>query len=235
MIKEKVYTFWEGEMPEYIKLCMKTWKFDYVLLNYYNLNQYTDLKADDRLKRFSLPKIADVVRVHVLRDNGGYWLDTDTIMLKDELPEENMIGYPAERGNTIGFLHTEPHTDMYERWASHQDCVIRTTLLDQHTRWDVMGNAFTDDYLPRHPEITIADVTNRWPETYMFMESQYHVSRRFKYEKFYFDASYNLSDLRPTNMLMLHNSWTPNDYKMLSEEEVLKRDCTLSNILREVL
>ena len=229
---ERVFTFWEGKMPDYIKLCMKTWKVDYVLLNYENLSEYTDLPITDRLKQFSLPKIADVVRVHVLRDNGGYWLDTDTIMVSDKLPTTNMIGFPETRGNTIGFLHTEPHSDMYERWAFHQDTVLKTSLRGECTDWNVMGNAFTDDYVPRHPEITIADVTNCWAEIYKING---YYSRYHKYNELYFCRNYNLSDLRPTNMLMLHNSWTPDYYKQLSEEEVLAQECTLSNILREIL
>ena len=227
-----IFTFWEGKMPAYIRICLKTWKFPYIILDYDNLHLYTDLKVDDKLKRFSLPKIADVVRVHVLRDNGGYWLDTDTIMIGKELPQENMIGYPETRGNTIGFLHTEPHTDMYERWAAHQECVIKTSLLDSNTGWNVMGNAFTDDYLPRHPEITIADVTNCWPETYMI---QGYFSRYHKYNELYFCHNYDLNSFHKTNMLMLHNSWTPDWYKDLSEEEVFKQKCTLSNILKEIL
>ena len=72
-----VYTFWEGEMPDYIKLCMYTWHFPVTILNYDNLNNYTDLQITSQLERFTLPQIADCVRVHVLRDQGGYWLDAD--------------------------------------------------------------------------------------------------------------------------------------------------------------
>lgn len=229
---KQVFTFWEGKMPDYIKLCLKTWKFDYVLLNYDNLNQYTDLKVDDRLKRFSLPKIADVVRVHVLRDNGGYWLDTDTIMVKDELPKENMIGYQNSRNQTIGFLHTEPHTDMYERWAKHQDDILTNTIMNNNSRWDIMGNVFTNPYVGYHSEITIADVTPCWPETYLFNNNH---SRYHNYQELYFTMNLHLSDFKPTNMFMLHNSWTPSWYKQLSEDEVLNRDVTLSNILEELL
>lgn len=244
-MKEKIFTFWEGKMPSYIQLCMQTWKFDYVLLNYNNLHEYTDLNIKnihgvhrnksvyDRLKEFSLPKIADFVRVHVLRDNGGYWLDADTIMLSDELPKENMIGNDKTRANTIGFLHTESHTDMYNEWSKHQDDVVfRTTLTNDETNWNVLGNLFTDNYLKFHNEITIADVTNCWAETYMIKGK---TLRSVKYNQFYFEDNYKLSDLRPTNMLMLHNSWTPDYYKQLTKSRVLDKDCTLSNILREIL
>lgn len=40
-------------MPDYIKMCLDTWKREYVLLNYDNLNQYTELPID-KMKRFTL-------------------------------------------------------------------------------------------------------------------------------------------------------------------------------------
>ena len=224
-----VYTFWEGPMPEYIKLCMETWKFDYKVLDYNTLHDYTDLQVH-KLMRFTLPQIADVVRVHVLRDQGGVWLDTDTIMIGDELPEENMIGSSEERTNTIGYLRTEKGSDMYKEWADWQDTMLEEAKTP--ARWDVMGNAFTDYYVMKHPEITIADVSKCWAEVYMVKSP---MSRVLKYQRFYFEQQKSLKDLLPTNMLMLHNSWTPGWYKQMSREEILKHGCTLSNILREVL
>ena len=224
-----IFTFWEGKMPEYIRLCMRTWKFPYTLLNYDNLKEFTDFDIEST-KRFTLPQIADAVRVHVLRDNGGYWLDTDTIMIGDKLPEETILGCPIKRTNTIGYLHTEPHSDMFEKWAAFQDKVIADKSYDD--RWDVLGNRFTDAYLQDHKDIEIGDITNRWAETYMIGELN---TRICKYLKLYFQCSYHLSDFRQTDMLMLHNSWTPGWYKELTEEGILAQNCTLSNILREVL
>ena len=37
---EHVYTFWEGQMPAYIDLCLKTWRVQYTVLNYNNLRNY---------------------------------------------------------------------------------------------------------------------------------------------------------------------------------------------------
>lgn len=226
---EKIFTFWEGKMPAYIKCCIDTWKFNYVLLTYDTLSAYTDLDIEG-LKRFTLPQIADAIRVHVLRDNGGYWLDADTIMLNDLLPTENMMGYPKLRNATIGFLHTESNSEMFTEWAKYQDMVIQNA--DTEPTWDVMGNAFTDDYIKTHLDITIADISNCWAETYMIRG---YPSRRDKYHQFYFNKHYKLEDLKPTNMLMLHNSWTPNWYKDLSKQDILDSDYTMSNILREVL
>lgn len=230
---DKIYTFWEGEMPEYLKLCMNTWHFDYVVLNYENLTKYTDT-LPEKIKLLSLPKIADYVRVHVLRDNGGCWLDTDTILLTDELPKENILGNPKTRENTIGFLRTEAFSEMYLRWSFYQEYTLKnlTDLKTDITKWDVMGNSFTDDYLKKNLNVTIGTINEKWAETYMIKEN---IERKFKYKKFYFENNFSIKDLtEKTNMLMLHNSWTPDWYKKLNKEDVLKQNCTLSNILREL-
>jgi len=215
-------------MPEYIKLCMATWKFPYTILSYENLHNYIDIPLD-KLMRFTLPQIADYIRVHILRDYGGYWLDTDTIMLDSELPDDVIFGNNETRDNTIGFLQTTPHSDMFVRWAEYQDVVINQPSPSYH--WDVMGNAFTDNYLKEHTEVFISDITEHWAETYMITSD---TSRRnkYRYQKFYFESNFTLNNIRKTNMLMLHNSWTPDWYKKLSKTEVLSKNCTLTNILR---
>lgn len=224
----KIFTFWEGKMPPYIDLCLRTWKFSFTILTYDNVNQYSEIPIE-KLQRFTLPQIADYIRVHVLRDNGGYWLDADTIMITDKLPETNMIGNATTRMNTIGFLHTEKDSDMFKSWAVFQDSVVKR--FDMQNQWNMMGNAFSDKYLKEHQEISIADVTKYWPETYIISgESR---SRYDKYRQFYFEESYSLKDIEKTDMLMLHNSWTPDWYKELPVYKILDRSvCTMSNMLR---
>lgn len=226
---KKIFTFWEGKMPDYIRLCLDTWKFDYVLLNYENLNDYTDLPID-LIRRFTLPQISDIVRVHVLRDNGGYWMDADTIMIGDTLPSENMVGIPESRSAHCGYLNFDKDSKMLIKWAKHQDEVINSNLL--YTGWDTFVNAFSDDYIKKHETITICPRENIFPESYMIKGD--YLSKE-QYLKFYFEEKYHLSDIRPTEMLMLHNSWTPVWYKMLSKDAVLNNECTMSNILRGVI
>ena len=224
-----VFTFWEGKIPGYIKLCLDTWKVPFTVLNYENLHNYTDLPIEP-LQRFTLPQIADCVRVHVLRDQGGYWLDADTIMLSGKLPKVTILGDQETRINTIGMLCADYYPEMFKEWATYQDAVVRDPNCSHH--WSVMGNAFTDPYLKEHTEVDIGDIWNCWPETYMVLGT---IDRWDKYSKFYFEESHKLSDLRQTDLLMLHNSWTPAWYKKLSAYAVLEYNFTLSNILKEVL
>ena len=225
-----LFTFWEGPQPEYIALCLQTWKIPYTVLNYDNVSEYTDLPLDN-IRRFSLPQIADIVRVHVLRDNGGYWLDADTIMLEDRLPSEaTILGDPGTRVNTCGYLHTEAGSQMFNDWADYQDHIIEGPATSRY--WATFGNSFTDPYLQEHKEIEIAPVWDCWPEVYMITDERL---RMYKYPEFYFNSSYTLHDINHTPMLMLHNSWTPRWYKGMDAVQVLQYDCTLSNFLREAL
>jgi hypothetical protein len=229
-----IYTFWEGKMPEYLKSCLDTWKFPFVILNYNNLAQFTD-KIPEKVKQLSLPKIADYVRVHVLRDNGGYWLDTDTIMLSDKLPDECILGNNTTRENSVGYLNAkEPNEDFFTTWAAFQDWKLNRlpNMSKDVSPWNVMGNAFTDYYLKEHKEIVLGNREKTFPETYMINGN---IPRPAKYQKFYFGSNFTLNDVKEkTNMLMLHNSWTPDWYKKLSKEQALLQKCTLSNILREL-
>lgn len=228
-----IFTFWEGQMPDYIKLCMKTWKFRPIVLNYRNLNDWTNLPVD-KLKTFTLPQVSDAVRAHVLRDHiGSYWLDTDTIFLNDTLPKENVIGDPIARTHSTGVSHsTKESIDFFTAWAEYQDNVIANPNHSKH--WSVLVNMFTDTYVPNHKEVTIYDISICRPELYMIPSG----SSSFKYKEFYFGnhKSYSISDLRDrTDFLVLHNSWTPAWYKQLDTNSVLSYNCTLSNILKETL
>lgn len=235
-MRENVFTFWEGTMPSYIQLCMMTWKFpcaNLIILNYGNLKNYTNISDDalEQLKRFTLPQIADYVRVHVLRDQVGYWLDADTIIINCELPTTNMIGDPNLRTQTIGYLHSdEPYSDLFVKWAEYQDSIINNPSSSPKL-WSIMGNSFTDNYVRTHGEVSICSVDNCWAETYMIPGN---IPRIDKYKRFYFNEAFKLENLRPTNMLMLHNSWTPDWYKKLSVNDVITQNCTMSNILREL-
>lgn len=227
-----VFTFWEGKMPAYIRLCMETWKLPYKILDYDNLREYTDIDVE-KLKRFTLPQIADIVRVHVLRDWGGWWMDADTIMITGDLPDTDMVGDPEKRTNTIGLLYAEPESDMYTEWAAYQDEIINSIgFRGGKYPWDIMGNRFTDEYVREHEDVRIHPIEKYWPETYMIADE---IPRYEKYRRFYFEQGHGLADIRPADLLMLHNSWTPEWYKKLSATDVLAGSCTMSNVLREIL
>ena len=222
-----IFTFWEGRMSEYIKLCLKTWKFDFVILNYENLKQYTDFDIETARNMYTLPQISDIVRAHVLRDQGGHWIDADT-MFRDVsgLPEENVIGDTEKRGCHFGILHApEKNMDMFVKCCEYQESLIGKPS----SGWSMFCNDFADPYIKEHQEITIHDARDFLPEYKMIP----YGAVWDRYKGFYFDQSFHLKDVPDVKMFVLHNSWTPDWYKDL--ETPLYWNCTLSNILREVL
>lgn len=58
-----------------------------------------------------------------------------------------------------------------------------------------------------------------------------------QYRKFWFEEKLDVANVfRGTQRLIgLHNSWTPEWYKALSEKEVLENDCLLSKTLKQIL
>ena len=82
-----VWTYWQGPMPEYIKICIDTMRKhcdNFTLLTLHNINDYIyNSPLDiDKCKRLNNPAhLADVYRVAVIFNHGGLWLDCDTIMI----------------------------------------------------------------------------------------------------------------------------------------------------------
>ena len=121
---------------------------------------------------------------------------------------------------------------MFEKWADYQDRVIAANGLKNGKHpWYLMGNGFTDSYVKNHKSIQIYPIERYWPETYMVPGD---MSRYVKYNRFYFEQDHKLEDIQPTELLMLHNSWTPDWYKRFSAKEVMDARCTMSSILREL-
>jgi hypothetical protein len=77
---------------------------------------------------------------------------------------------------------------------------------------------------------------------YGFIPEALHFTSRFmtpeeKYRKFWFDNSIDIKKVFRSNQMVigLHNSWTPEWYKELSEEEVRENKSLLSRTLKHIL
>ncbi len=58
-----------------------------------------------------------------------------------------------------------------------------------------------------------------------------------KYIKFWFEANLSIEEAFSMNPIIvgLHHSWTPEWYKELSIEDILKQECLLSRMLYNIL
>lgn len=62
------------------------------------------------------------------------------------------------------------------------------------------------------------------------------LSAEKNYRNFYFENDCSDEVLKNTyGLICLHNSWTPDNFKEMNEEEFLMQDCTLSKVLKKLL
>lgn len=245
----KIFSFWEPKstMPDYLKLCVKTWsKFipnsEIIILDYTNIKKYIDIDFYGPQLfsgKFSLPQIADAIRCMLLEKYGGLWLDIDTIILNKNVIEYfkfekdiTFFGNELSRTVSIGVICAIKNSNFMKFWKNG----IKDKLLNfkkDKDFWAYLGNSIIYNYVKEHSnEIKIFDVIkeNIMPEKIGCSPTKSHQEI---YTEFYFKNNLHLSDIN-TNMIMLHNSWTPKFFKCLNEQDFLKYNCTLSNILAEI-
>lgn len=241
-----VYTFWEPRenIPLYLRLCMKTWKkflpdATIVVLNYKNLGEFIDLRElDPNLFSLPLQQISDVIRVALLAKHGGVWLDIDTIILNSNaqkyfLPDKKhrMIFFGvAGKGCYTGFINAPPATMCLRLWHEFNREILWNLKTKSLFNPEMFGNDFINDYTKNYPdELKIFDNLLVMPES-----PTDGVSTKEFYVNYYFAENRRLADIN-AEMLLLHNSWTPKFFKQLSPQDFFRVDCTMTNVLAEVL
>ena len=124
-IPKKIWTYWHDKsLPDIIKRCVENWKklnpdYEIIILNNSNYKEY--IKGCDILEypaaRF-YARIADFMRMHVLNQNGGIWLDASTIL--HESLDWVIKKYQEQRYEFIGYhiasKETKPEYPAIENW-----------------------------------------------------------------------------------------------------------------------
>jgi len=246
-----VYTFWEPResIPFYLQLCMDTWKKNLpnatiIVLDYKNIGEFLDVRElglNLFSGRLTLPQIADAIRVALLAKHGGIWLDIDTIILSSDaekyfLPDEEhrtvFFGDPQKQTCHIAFINTPPNAVCMNLWREFIKERIWNLKPSTPVEWDFLGNSFINDYAKKYPrEINIVDRTVVMPDIIPPFNPDEPIK---SYVEYYFLGNYHLADIK-ADMLLLHNSWTPEAFNQLSPGDFFRIDCTMTNVLAEVL
>ena len=73
-----------------------------------------------------------------------------------------------------------------------------------------------------------------FPECKLF--KNYSINAVDRYRRFYFQkGDYQIILKYSKSIIMLHNSWTPNQNKFMSENDFLKQDIVLSKLLNHII
>lgn len=105
----KVWTYWEGPMPTYIEVCIKSMEkacSDYAWLSDYNVSGFLppDVLHPNWKKLPQAALRADCVRAGLLAIHGGFWCDADTVGIKDP----NLLLEQYDNPNILYCTWTKP-------------------------------------------------------------------------------------------------------------------------------
>lgn len=246
---------WERFLPDY----------EVTLLDYATLPEYLTPEEIESFvdRRMSLAMQADCIRCVLLEKWGGIWMDADTIItdgscLERLLKEDASVICNLKSGNCFGaFLYAaRPHAEFYSRWRAElapRLCTLRRlrrwSLFRAFFRkkwkfvrnWDYCLNGIIDPLAAelRPPKLCVVkeeDMTPM-PERAGEIGNDSSLSVKEKYRLFWFEKRDLPADVMAQNagLIFLHNGWTPETYKSMSEDEFLATDCTLSRLLSGIL
>lgn len=209
MIPKIIHYCWFGgsEKPPIVKQCINSWKIhlaDYKIIewNEENFNMSSNLYVLEayKLKKFAF--VSDFVRVHVLYNHGGIYLDTDVEVFRtfdDLLHHHSFWGF--EQGNyiatsTIGAVEKSQLIKRFLNSYKNRSFLKENGNFDNFTNVALVTNLLEDMGLKRSGEYQeIENIGVFYPQTY-FSPYDYINCRNFRTDKTY-------------TMHYYHKSWLP--------------------------
>ena len=121
--------FGKNKMPSLAKKCIKSWKkycpdYEIICHNEDNFDISANRYAFEAYKAGKWAFVSDYVRLKVIYDNGGIYMDTDVEVINDFsklLGENTVLGYEDDKNLTTAFIAVPPKAiwvkellDLYE-------------------------------------------------------------------------------------------------------------------------
>ena len=104
-----LYTYWEGEKPDYIKMCqesLKNSKMNVIILGKDDYPELNGMKINHK---------TDYLKAWLISENGGFWIDADMIVMKDLRPLIELVKKHGFCG-IPGFFGSTRDDEMSKRW-----------------------------------------------------------------------------------------------------------------------
>ena len=262
-----IFTFWEprNSLPEYINLCIKTWKkylpndYKIIVLDYNNLRYFLDYKLINKIlcKRMSLQVQSDAIRVAVLQKYGGIWMDSDTIITNSKCmnmlfgSDLIMFGSSKKKIIHIGFIYASKNSTILKAWL--KGIIKRNKIFKQRLflknifpikkNIESFNELITWNYLGNGIlNELVKNVSEKSfkiierDDAYVLPEMYLQKDHFNNYQDFYFTANDPEPLLKKCKgILMLHNSWTEEKYQKMSKKEFLFQDIMLVRLLKRLL
>ncbi len=157
-----IYLYWTGNEYKFIKILRqliymhstsgKGYKVN--LINHDNVKEYIPY-LPDYFYKLNPAHQADFVRVCVLCDRGGIWLDSDTLVVDklDDLFNNIVIkdGFFIKEGTSIcnGIFGTKPNTELMKQWKK---AMLDRLNKDINIEWIEIGSSILTNFYNNNPE-----------------------------------------------------------------------------------
>lgn len=145
-IPKVIWTYWEGDIPLSVHLCMDSWRkynpeYKVIMLNDHNLRRYVDFDFSTlKHAKESPARFSDFVRLIMLAHHGGIWMDASIICRAPIDPllssQYEMVGFYLDGFTTIQsskvieswFIACPRHSPFVKAWATE---FLRTNEFDR--------------------------------------------------------------------------------------------------------
>ena len=242
---------WRINLPAYYQI---------VILDYSNLQNYLSSKLLRQIlcKDMMLATQVDAIRIALLNKYGGFWIDADTIIINSNImntlydSELAIFSYSKLKLLYTGFIYASRNSTILKSWLK---CIISRVKLYKFSL--LLKSTFPNKYFEKFYNklrvwsylsngILVGLIKNASEKEFkpIEIEDAYALPedvllkgfRQKNYINFYFSANYNMSWLQKCKgVLLLHNSWTPEQFKKMDEVQFLRQDIMLAHLLSKIL
>ena len=233
--------------------------YEIVVLDYRSLGEYLTPEEQSAAvwRGMTFAMQSDCIRCAVLKKHGGIWLDADTVLTRPldgrfsrsdvTMIARRMNGVLVNYGAFINAAKPEArflcdwYSDMTRRVAKARECRdgFWFGVLHRHERrlmfrWDYCVNAIIDPLAaaaaPEDYAWLDKDEVFALPEEELITPETDAVAA---YRKYWFEPG-DVDDVtkRCAGIVMLHNSFSPEEFRRMTAEEFLRKDTRLGNLLR---
>lgn len=248
--KPYLWQYWEGNMPEYISLCMETVdkncsdNFDIVRLNNNNIKDYIPeiSEYEDKINKLIIPHKVDIYRIMLLYKYGGIYMDADVIVLRnpyeiiDKLKEYDFVGFGCT-GNKCKYGYMNP-----SNWilASRPNTILMKNILTH-----LLNKLNTQDKFEYHDlgKLVI------WEELKKLEQNNYEYyhypnsidgtrdkdGNWITDDEIFSNKKIDYDDEKNMMFLILYNSEMSNDIKKMSRNDILNKDWNYTRFIKRAL
>jgi hypothetical protein len=248
-----IYTYWVDQpgktKPPNLKLCMKSWEnnipnLDIKIINHANIYDFIPRKILSPIFfQFPLAMQSDIVSAWVLTMLGGLFIDSDTIITKNisEMPfykadKLYAFGYPSINAIHLAVLSANKKNKLTAAWF--MEIVNRLNNISGDVSWDYVGNAIINPLIEKGEFDDCIQIVDAIEEGNILEAEHPQEDAISRYLSYYFmpnsckDFSKEMERCK-CGIISLHNSWTPDAFKKLTEKEIksMKNNYLLPYIL----